>query len=194
VEIAEGDNMKYRALFLSTLLVATAASAAQPEPLVMESRMAIKAFAGELKGELQSAMKAGGPVNAIGVCNMRAPEIADSLNSKGALKISRVSLKNRNPGNAPDAWQKAVLEEFEKRKAGGEMADKIDYSETVETPQGKEFRYMKAIPTGDICLNCHGSSIHTDVKAKLDELYPDDKATGFNKGDIRGAFYVTIPQ
>lgn len=175
-------------------MVATTAGATQPNPLVMESRMAIKAFAGELKGELQSAMKAGGPVNAISVCNTRAPEIADAVNSKGKLNISRVSLKNRNPSNAPDAWQQAVLEDFEKRKAAGEIADKIDYSATVDTAQGKKFRYMKAIPTGAICLNCHGSSIHSDVKAKLNELYPEDKATGYSEGDIRGAFYVTIPQ
>ena len=186
--------MKYQAILATAVLISTSAWATQPDPLVMESRMAIKAFAGELKGELQSAMKAGGPVNAIGVCHTRAPEIAEAINSKGKLNISRVSLKNRNTGNAPDAWQKAVLEEFESRITKGETADKIDHAATVNTANGKEFRYMKAIPTGDICLACHGGNISDDVKAKLDKLYPDDKARGFNKGNIRGAFYVSIPQ
>ena len=186
--------MRYLGAIITTLLLSTTAGATPPDPQVAEARMTIKAFATELKGELQSAMKAGGPVNAIGVCNIRAPEIATSINSKGKLQISRVSLKNRNPGNAPDEWQRVVLENFEKRKAAGEEAAKIDYADTVATEKGKEFRYMKAIPTDAICLNCHGANIHSDVKAKLDELYPGDKARGFNVGDIRGAFYVTIPQ
>jgi hypothetical protein len=29
------------------------------------------------------------------------------------------------------------------------------------------------------------------VKAKLAELYPKDRATGFKEGDIRGAFTLT---
>ena len=63
---------------------------------------------------------------------------------------------------------------FESRITKGETADKIDHAATVNTANGKEFRYMKAIPTGDICLACHGGNISDDVKAKLDELYPDE--------------------
>ena len=50
---------------------------------------------------------------------------------------------------------------------------------------------MKAIPTGKLCTKCHGTELKPEVKAKLAEFYPDDKATGFNKGDLRGAFVVT---
>ncbi|MPQ96322.1 DUF3365 domain-containing protein, partial [Thioclava sp. JE_KL1] len=50
------------------------------------------------------------------------------------------------------------------------------------------YRYMKPIPTGAVCLSCHGTHIAPAVKQKLNELYPHDKAVGFNKGDIRGAF------
>ena len=47
---------------------------------------------------------------------------------------------------------------------------------------------MKAIPTQALCLNCHGELMSTPVKAKIKQLYPGDKATGFKVGDIRGAF------
>ena len=53
------------------------------------------------------------------------------------------------------------------------------------------FQYMSAIPTQKLCLGCHGKSIAPEVKAKLAELYPEDKATGFSEGDLRGAFVVT---
>ncbi|MFT6919058.1 MAG: hypothetical protein ACJA2G_001693 [Cognaticolwellia sp.] len=49
-------------------------------------------------------------------------------------------------------------------------------------------RYMKAIPTGGLCLACHGSKLADDVSSKVNELYPNDQATGFKLGDIRGAF------
>ena len=55
---------------------------------------------------------------------------------------------------------------------------------------GNEFRFMKAIPTGAVCLKCHGTDLSPAVTAKLTELYPDDKATGFKEGDLRGAFVV----
>jgi hypothetical protein len=53
------------------------------------------------------------------------------------------------------------------------------------------FRYMSAIPTQKICLGCHGKSIDPQVKAKLEALYPEDRATGFSEGDLRGAFVIT---
>jgi hypothetical protein len=50
---------------------------------------------------------------------------------------------------------------------------------------------MKAIPTGALCLQCHGLDIAPPVAEKIAELYPYDKATGYREGDIRGAFVVT---
>lgn len=50
---------------------------------------------------------------------------------------------------------------------------------------------MKAIPTAGLCLQCHGTAINPEVSAKLNELYPHDKAVGYREGDIRGAFLVT---
>ena len=49
---------------------------------------------------------------------------------------------------------------------------------------------MKAIPTAEVCTKCHGVDLQGPVVEKLDELYPNDKARGFSKGDIRGAFTV----
>ena len=92
----------------------------------------------------------------------------------------------------PDAWELAQLQRFEERKAAGENPTAIETGEYVELNGKRVFRYMKAIPTGPICLNCHGGALTPDVSAKLKELYPDDKATGFKIGDLRGAFTVTL--
>lgn len=168
-----------------------AAPAHDKAALTAEAKEAVKALGGRLKGELQAAMKAGGPVNAVDVCNTRAPEIANSVSADKGLQITRVSLKNRNPEmGAPNEWQTAVLNDFETRKAAGEDPQTIAYSEVVEQDGKHEFRFMKAVPTGGVCLACHGETLAPDIAAKINELYPNDKATGYQAGDIRGAFVV----
>ncbi|EIJ33990.1 Tll0287-like domain-containing protein [Thiothrix nivea] len=155
--------------------------------LAEEAKAAVQALGGTLKGELETAMKAGGPVEALDVCHTRAPEIAKAVSADKGMQVSRVSLKNRNPVmGAPNEWQTQVLNEFETRKAAGEDPAALAYAEVA----GNEFRFMKAIPTGAVCLKCHGTEISPEVSAKLTELYPDDKATGFKEGDLRGAFVV----
>lgn len=172
------------------LLAAALPVAAEQKPMVpdvAEARALVKQFGGTLKGELQTAMKSGGPTAAIEVCNTRAPAIAADL-STGAWDVARTSLKTRNPDNAPDAWETQVLERFEAQKAEGKPVQTLEYSEVVTTPNGTEFRYMKAIPTQGLCLTCHGTDISEPVGTKLDALYPEDKARGYVEGDIRGAF------
>lgn len=151
----------------------------------------IKAFATTLKGELVSAMKSGGPVNAIEVCNSKAPEIAGQLSEENDVILTRVSLKNRNPDiGKPTEWQVEVLNKFEERQAEGEAIADIAFAEITkpEDDEPKSFRLMKAIPTDGICLACHGETLAPDISKKLNELYPDDKATGYEAGQIRGAF------
>lgn len=161
------------------------------QALSEEAKSAVQTLGGNMQGVLQKAMKSGGPVNALSVCNTSAPEIAGAVSVEKGMQVSRVSLKNRNPetGKA-NKWQTKVLEAFEARKASGEKAMTLSYSEVVEHGGQQEFRFMKAIPTGQLCLTCHGTAISPAVQKKLTELYPQDKAVGYKEGDLRGAFVV----
>jgi hypothetical protein len=42
------------------------------------------------------------------------------------------------------------------------------------------------------CLGCHGTveNIGPDVKTVLNNKYPDDKATGYQMDDLRGAVSI----
>ncbi len=164
--------------------------AATGQEMIKESKYAIKDFAGQLKSRLMEGISKGGPVTAIQICNQVAEDIAKDVSERHGWKISRTSLKPRNIKNAPDAWEASVLQSFEKRKFAGEDIAKIDYVEIVQKNGQSVFRYMKAIPTQGLCLSCHGDLISPDVSDKLRQLYPDDKATGFQVGDIRGAFSI----
>lgn len=162
------------------------------DPNVAQARGITKNFADSLRSELTAGMQAGGPTNAIAVCKDKAPAIAKAEKDKsGWQKVGRTSLKLRNPSNAPDDWELAVLKKFDQRKAAGEDPAKIEYSEVVAAGGKKTFRYMKAIPTQEVCLACHGEKIDKATAAKLAKLYPKDKARGFKVGDLRGAFTMT---
>ena len=181
------------ALACAASLLASLPLAANDESSLLngQAKASVAAFASALKSELSAAMQAGGPLQAIEVCHAKAPAIAAEVSAQQGLQIGRVSARNRNPANAPTPWQAAVLQDFESSKAAGEDPASLTWQEIAETDDGREFRFMKAIPTAPLCLACHGEAIAPPVAEKLAELYPDDKATGFSEGDLRGAFVVT---
>lgn len=189
--VACGSKEEQKAADTASTKPAAANAVTDKAALAEEAKNTIKMFGSSLKTELQTAMQAGGPINALNVCNTKAPEIANSVSASQQLQVSRVSLRNRNPTlGLPNEWQAKVLSEFEARKVQGEALESLVYSEIVENTGKREFRFMKAIPTEAMCLTCHGTEISPAVLTRLQALYPQDKATGFKEGDLRGAFVV----
>lgn len=162
-----------------------------PSENVQQAREIVQSFAGDLKSELVAAMKEGGPVQAVSVCHTEAPRIARESGEATGWDVARTSFKVRNPDNAPDEWERRVLESFAQRMAEGEPPKSIEHVEKVERNGETVLRYMKAIPTAEVCVTCHGTDLDPELTAKLDELYPEDQARGFNVGDLRGAFTLT---
>src|SRR6056297_1030677 len=169
----------------------TAAALAQDiDALSAEGRAMIQEFGGALKSELLAAVEAGGPAHAVSVCNLRAPEIAaETAGNHPGWTIARSSHRLRNPQNVPDAYTAAAIEAFLERAAAGEPVADLARAGIVEEGDARVFRMVKAIPTGALCLNCHGGSeVKPDVEAVLSDLYPEDEARGFAEGDMRGVF------
>jgi hypothetical protein len=157
---------------------------ADDDALLASSREIVARFTLQLQAALQDAMATGGPTNAIGVCKDSAPDIAANLSRESGAQVSRTSLKLRNPANAPQDWQMAVLKDFELPAASPEYFEQ----------SGKNgFRYMKTIVTGPLCLTCHGTDLSESIQAELDQAYPNDRARGYRVGDVRGAFSIVWP-
>lgn len=155
-----------------------------------KSREVVKEFQAALAGKLQAAIKEGGPVAAIEVCNVEAPDIARSAGNKHGVKVRRVSDRVRNPNNKPDAQDGRVLSEFANALKEGED-DKL---EKLVHLNDKDRRYYKAIQVQPLCLTCHGPDLAPAVTEVIKRRYPNDEAVGYELGDLRGAFVVELIQ
>ena len=183
------------ALPLVLAIAAAPVLAADDAKLLEEARGVASGIPPKLLSVLEEEIKKSGPEGAIGVCREKAPAMAKSASEKSGWAIRRVSLKNRNPKAVPDAWEEAVLKDFDKRTAAGEKPTGLEKGEVVMDGDKKMYRYMKALPTQDLCLQCHGTGdrVSPAVQAKLKELYPDDKAVGYHAAEIRGAITLKKP-
>jgi len=187
-----GDVLGMRILLFVPLLAAccttVAASEAPDSAQEQEARALVQQFVGELKPQLKQAMTEGGPTHAIEVCASVAPRIADSLSAASGWRVNRVSLKSRNASRAqPDQWERTVLQDFDQRQAAGERPADLSYGVTT---QGR-YRYMQAQGVEAICLVCHGQNLSGAVRSTLEKYYPDDWATGYSLGQVRGAISLS---
>ncbi len=181
--------MKKGLLVMALLAFSSTAQAnEQMQSLTQEARLLSQQFLSQLQPALMAAMKAGGPVNALSVCQAKAPAISADLSKNSGWDVRRISLKPRGTAATPDDWEAGVLKRFDKDLASGKKTNKIEYAEIVKVEGKEEFRYMKAIGTVTMCLACHGTQISEPVKAALIKNYPNDKATGYSEGQLRGAF------
>jgi rubrerythrin len=136
-----------------------------------------------LFAELSSALSDGGPAAAIGVCAERAPAIAAEVSEQHGVKLGRTSFKLRNPKNTPPAWADLALDD--------RPAEPIYFAD-----RSGRLGSLTPIRLAASCLLCHGSNddIAPETRAALSPRYEADQATGFAQGDLRGWFWVEVPQ
>lgn len=172
------------------------AQADAPSAMTAEARKIASDLQGALAPRLMKEITERGAAGAIGVCKDIGGGAALALSERSDAKVSRVSLRPRNPVLGPaDAWEQAALLEFDRRAAAGEAPQHLERAEIVQEPAGRYFRYAKALPVMPLCLNCHGDPARLDaeVRAKLTAEYPNDRATGYSVGQIRGAITIKRP-
>jgi hypothetical protein len=177
--------MTGRARIFTAMLTAMLAVACNGEPDMVDADPA-RLLTG-FKQQLQGALKAGladGPVAAIAACSIEAPRIAAAA-SRDGVRVGRASHRLRNPANAPPTWVAPILAAY--------VDDPTDVEpRTVELDEGRN-GYVEPIVMQPVCSTCHGKSIGPEIAARLDELYPEDHATGFDVGELRGVFWVEYP-
>jgi len=164
-----------------------------PKADLAEARALAKDFMTDLKHALIGAIEEGGPAHAIPVCAAAAPGIATRLSQTSGWAVGRTALRVRNPRNAPSPKERAVLMRFSQRAAAGEELAAMEYASVGGEGEGRYLHYMKAIPMGEVCATCHGSNVDPALLQTIRATYPQDAATGFAPGELRGAFTFVKP-
>lgn len=152
-----------------------------------------KEFMESLKSILVKEMQTNGIVSAVSVCSDTAQILTNDYGVKKGIYIKRVSFKNRNQNNIPDEFETKALQYFEELKINGKLSETTEFTDIEEINGVKKVRYLKPIIIQAPCLGCHGTqeNIGADVKNILNEKYPNDKATGYQMDDLRGAVSIS---
>ncbi len=175
---------------IALFAVSWAADAQEPvtRPELRQAEAAMSDLGQRLRVALTQKMQAEGPVAAVDFCHVEAPKIAAAVALEHGVRVGRTAVRHRSPANAPVAWQQGVLEHFA-QQAETTPPQQLFYSEAA----GDTLRVARGIPTQAPCLACHGAAIAEPVRAAIAARYPDDSATGFAEGDLRGMFWVEVP-
>jgi len=142
-----------------------------------------KAMFSSLMARLVAAMQEGGAPVAIDVCKVAAPAIAAETGAANNLEIGRTSFRLRNPENTPPAW------------AAPYVAARRSEPVILHNTDNGSLAALFPIVLKAECVQCHGAQedINPAVLAALKAAYPQDEATGFEEGELRGWFHVTVP-
>ncbi len=116
---------------------------------------------------------------------MAGNEIGRKFFNETGYQLRQVSLKYRNPNNKPDKFEERALLKF------GENMDLKEYKGVDKMNGQNVLRYLIPLYVEDACLKCH--SAEETVPEFIQERYPEDKATGYKRGDLRGAISVAVP-
>lgn len=136
---------------------------------------------------LVNAINTGGTEYAVEFCNIEAMPITDSMATLLNASVKRVSDKPRNQKNKAN---EAELEHLKNLKE--EMESGRSPQPKVVEINGLKVGYY-AIVTNEMCIKCHGDkneTIEPATFAKIQALYPSDKALGYKANELRGMWVV----
>jgi hypothetical protein len=173
---------KYPCLIIATFALTACVTQTHEDELTRGAELLMP-----FKQQLQQTLVAGlrqGPGHAITACQLQAPEIASSLSLEGIV-VGRSSDRLRNPANVSPEWVSPVMTAW--------LTTSKERAPQIVALADNRLGYVEPILLKPLCLTCHGSNLLPEVTARIDELYPQDRATDFETGDLRGVFWIEFP-
>ena len=140
---------------------------------------------------LMKSIQEKGTLGALEFCNVKALAITDSISQGINAQIKRVSDKPRNPKNTANTEELGYISYFKGLLASGTEPKPIIKKE------GDKVHFYFPIATNAMCLQCHGQpneQVQPVTMAKLQELYPSDKALGYSANEVRGIWAVSFDE
>jgi hypothetical protein len=170
----------YRLLFSVAALVFGAGIVTAQEPGLADGPRLLAPFKQGLLQALRDGL-AEGPEEAIAACRLEAPRIAETHSIDG-VRVGRTSHRLRNPANAAPEWVAPILEAYAE-----DQADRMP--RTVTLPDNRK-GYVEPIILQPLCVTCHGDNLAPELASRIRDLYPTDRAIGYQVGDLRGVFWA----
>jgi hypothetical protein len=171
--------------------IAQLSPAARDQALDLGSAAAGR-LAGTLIQNLTAAMNEGGPAAAIEFCSTQAMPLTEQTNAAlRGMTVKRTSSRIRNPANRPDSLEALALAWFEEQAAATDSIPPF----WLQPEGATSVRFYRPLVANELCVQCHGPSetLAPEVTAILAERYPDDEATGYAPGHLRGLLRVSVP-
>ena len=149
----------------------------------MVSQRLMEAMLGDIKS-VGLAEAARGWSKSVGLIN----DTADSFNL--GMEIRRPTYQYRNPINKPDNLDKVALDFFLSSESEGEKY----FARKVMGEKGYRYLYYQPMYVTQKCLLCHSENMSDDVKAVLDEKYPNDLSRDLKLAALRAVIRVELPE
>jgi hypothetical protein len=148
-----------------------------------------------LSSNLQSAIQSGGVSNALPFCSLAASPLTAGMAAKHGVTLRRVTHQARNPAGRANDIELEILNSFETALAAGSSTNPPPPLAT-NLVAGQATFFAPIVLNNELCLECHGEpnrDISPENLAVIQRLYPQDKATGFKLGQLRGAWRIDFP-
>lgn len=162
-----------------------------PDLIPRAQQMAQETFA-TLSARLSEVIAADGVIAAIEVCSVEALPLTEAVSAQHVATVRRVSHRPRNPLNSADTADLETIARFKASLAAGDAL-----LPEVTGGGGMAVVRLPIVLSQPLCLSCHGTpgveldaATHTAIR----DRYPDDAATGFSLGELRGIWRVEIPE
>ena len=112
--------------------------------------------------------------------------VGEQVASNLGYHLKQVSERFRNPGNAPDTFEKTTLRKFHQDSSLEEFF-------TSSTLNGKPvFRYLRAFKAKKSCLQCHGRPEAAPDFIRSRYPVAKDRAYNYELGEVIGAASIRI--
>jgi hypothetical protein len=108
------------------------------------------------------------------------------ISAEEGWTVQQLAEKYRNPANKLDPEAQNLYEQFLS------TPDRTDTWIRTTRDGAKGWRYAHRITVQSSCLACHGPK--EQRPDFVTSGYPDDRAYGFEEGDLRGIYTVFVPE
>lgn len=181
--------MKYKTLILSVIASSLFAQPV-PQDVIDTGDKVTNELLHNLGSKLQHEIQTNGLLAAAKFCNSNALILTEEVNLRQVegVSVKRISLKERSPANIPSQDEAETLSSMQT------LHDEKKLPAYIIKEDLKAYKYYKPLVIKqDACLKCHGDlTTNPGLSAYFKENYPQDKATGYKMGDLRGAILVEI--